>query len=160
MQIPSELVVVLISVLALWLFIISIFLIKTYSTYKKLTANISKKDFASALLDIKKQLKTIDDDLNDFRRALRDTNKSLKSYVQKVGFVRYNPFGNTGGDQSFCLCLLDQKDNGILITSLHARDHTRTYTKEIKAGKTADKSKLSKEEAQCLKNANKWSSKK
>lgn len=157
MELTNQILVGIFVLLGFWLLVISLLLLKAYSSYKKLTSNIDQKDFANILIDIKKQLKSIDTDLDDFRGALRETHKSLKTHIQKLGFLRYNPFGNTGGDQSYCLCLLDQQDNGILITSLHARDQTRTYTKEIRAGKPVDKSPLSKEEAQCLKNAKKWS---
>src|SRR3989338_8502730 len=33
--------------------------------------------------------------------------------IQKIGFMRFNPFEHTGGDQSFAIALLDREDNGI-----------------------------------------------
>jgi len=53
---------------------------------------------------------------------------------QKVGLVRYNPFDETGGNQSFALALLDAGANGWVLSSLHARTGTRVYAKAIKAG--------------------------
>ncbi len=160
MSIPPQVVIISLSLLAIWLTIITCLLIRAYQTYKRLTSGIDKKDFAQVLISLKKDIQSIEGDLDDFRDTLRDTNKALKTYIQKIGFIRYNPFGNTGGDQSFCLCLLDQQDNGILLTSLHARDQTRIYTKEIKNGHPKDKNPLSKEESECIKQAKKWSSKK
>ena len=54
---------------------------------------------------------------------------------QRVGLVRYNPFEETGGNQSFALALLDAGGNGWVLSSLHARSGTRVYAKEIKAGR-------------------------
>jgi hypothetical protein len=62
--------------------------------------------------------------------------------------VRFNPFPDTGGEQSFVISLLDGGGNGILLTSLHGRGVSRLYAKEIKAGKSDQK--LSREEAQTL----------
>ena len=56
--------------------------------------------------------------------------------VQKVGFLRFNPFHDTGGDNSFSVALLDQNNNGILISSLYTREGTRVYGKHIERGTT------------------------
>jgi hypothetical protein len=55
-----------------------------------------------------------------------------KFSVQKVGIVRYNPFKEVGGDQSFSVALLDGNDNGVVITSLYTREGNRVYGKPIK----------------------------
>ena len=72
---------------------------------------------------------------------------SLKPY--KIKLVRYNPFEELGGDQSFILCLLDNTNSGVIITSLHNRDSTRIYAKPIINGES-DNMALSKEETKAL----------
>ena len=54
---------------------------------------------------------------------------------QRVGLVRYNPFEETGGNQSFALALLDAAGDGWVLSSLHARSGTRVYAKGITAGR-------------------------
>lgn len=71
--------------------------------------------------------------------------------LTKVGMIRFNPFNDTGGDQSFCLAALDAHDNGFIISSIHARTGTRVYAKEIHDGKS--KHNLSDEESIALKRA-------
>ena len=53
---------------------------------------------------------------------------------QRVGLVRYNPFEETGGNQSFALALLDAAGDGWVLSSLHARSGTRVYAKAITGG--------------------------
>ncbi len=67
---------------------------------------------------------------------------------QKISVVRFNPFGDTGGDQSFVLAVLDAHDSGYVLTSIHGREGTRVYVKPIDYGKS--KYTLSKEEKQAL----------
>jgi hypothetical protein len=67
----------------------------------------------------------------------------------KINLIRYNPFEELGGDQSFILCLLDNTNSGVIITSLHNRDSTRVYAKSIKNGES-DNMALSKEETKAL----------
>lgn len=71
--------------------------------------------------------------------------------VQKVAFRRFNPFENTGGDQSFTLVLLDRDNNGVIVSSLYAREGVRVYGKEVDGGKA--KQLLSDEEQSLLQEA-------
>ena len=71
-----------------------------------------------------------------------------RTSVQKVGFSRFNPFQDTGGDNSFTLALLDKEDNGVIISSLYMREGTRLYAKQIERGVT--KHPLSDEEKRVL----------
>ncbi len=68
--------------------------------------------------------------------------------IQKAGIVRFNPFRDTGGDQSFVLALLDNNDSGFLLTSIHGREGTRVYIKAVEYG--ASKYPLSDEEKDAL----------
>jgi hypothetical protein len=70
---------------------------------------------------------------------------------QRVGLVRYNPFEETGGNQSFALALLDAAGDGWVLSSLHARSGTRVYAKGITAGRTD--AGLSDEETAAIKQA-------
>jgi hypothetical protein len=71
--------------------------------------------------------------------------------IQRVGLVRFNPFEDTGGNQSFALALLDQHGDGVVVSSLHARALTRVYGKAIANGKA--EAALSDEEAEALRQA-------
>lgn len=74
--------------------------------------------------------------------------RDLKLAFSRVGLVRFNPFEDTGGNQSFALALLDAHGDGFVVSSLHARNMTRIYAKAI-AGGTSETA-LSNEEAQAL----------
>lgn len=68
--------------------------------------------------------------------------------VQRVGLVRFNPFEDTGGNQSFALALTDGGGDGFVISSLHSRTGTRLYAKAVVAGRSD--SPLSAEEGEAL----------
>jgi hypothetical protein len=67
---------------------------------------------------------------------------------QRLGLVRYNPFEDTGGNQSFALALLDGRGDGFVVSSLHTRTATRVYGKAISKGKS--EGALSDEEQEAL----------
>jgi hypothetical protein len=84
-----------------------------------------------------------------FAKVLKQQALEGLGHIQRVQILRYNPYNDTGGDQSFSIVLLDGKLNGIILTSLHSRAGTRIYTKVITQGKSD--MDLSKEEREVLK---------
>jgi hypothetical protein len=73
-------------------------------------------------------------DLDDVAARTAILEVAQPKAFQRVGLVRYNPFEETGGNQSFALALLDAAGDGWILSSLHARTGTRVYAKAIKDG--------------------------
>lgn len=63
-----------------------------------------------------------------------DMDKTMKSNIQKVGLIRYNPFDEMGGNLCFALALLDGSDNGVVLNGIHSRTGSFTYAKPIEMG--------------------------
>lgn len=74
--------------------------------------------------------------LDAVSRELKELKEKNKLSIQKVGIIRFNPFREVGGDQSFSVAILDDNDNGVIITSHYTREGNRIYGKPIKAGKS------------------------
>jgi hypothetical protein len=68
--------------------------------------------------------------------------------LQHIGLVRFNPFEDTGSDQSFAIALLDDRRDGIVVSSLHGRANTRIFAKPVADGTSSHN--LSDEEAQAI----------
>lgn len=75
--------------------------------------------------------------------------KEGEFHIQKVGLLRFNPFKDTGGDQSFILTLVDKNDTGVIISGLHSRSGVRWYAKKVENGKALEH-ELSEEEKKAL----------
>lgn len=88
------------------------------------------------------------DALNALERELE---ASSRSALQKVGVIRFNPFQDSGGDQSFAIALLDQGGTGVVVSSLHGRAETRIFAKQVTNGRSTHA--LSDEEQQAIKTA-------
>jgi len=136
-------------IIFLWMFILSFLYYRQQQFFKEMTKDISKKDLGSILKSLAVAIKNNADNAAELRRHVQIIEKMDKRHLQKIGFIRYNPFSDTGGDQSFCLCLLDDLNNGIILTSLHSREQTRIYGKPVKQGKPFSY-ELSKEENEVL----------
>ncbi|HEY0072158.1 MAG TPA: DUF4446 family protein [Chloroflexia bacterium] len=97
------------------------------------------------------RLESVREQTEALRISVNALDASVAGSVQNVGLVRFNPFQETGGDQSFALALLDKRGDGIVMSSLHTRTSTRFYARPIKGG--AANSALSEEEAQAVQQA-------
>lgn len=85
------------------------------------------------------------------KKDIRVIYHTLESAFQKVGLVRYDAFPQMGGKLSFSLALLNEKDNGFIINSVHGTDGCYTYSKEITGGQCDIA--LGKEEQEALNKA-------
>lgn len=108
-------------------------------------------DLRELAMKHKKTLQTHNKNLVELGQILEELVENNRRNIQKIGMVRFNPFAETGGNMSFSLALLDGKNNGIVISSLHSREATRIYTKSIENGQS--KSQLTEEEKQAIEKA-------
>ena len=88
------------------------------------------------------------DALNALERELET---AARRALQRVGVVRFNPFQDSGGDQSFAIALLDQGGSGVVVSSLHGRAETRIFAKQVTNGRSTHS--LSDEEQQAIRAA-------
>jgi hypothetical protein len=127
-------------VILIWLGILTVWFWKSNTFIKKLFPQ-DQGTFKDKLEEVLKEF-----------TGLEDFKKSSLDHVQKVSLKRYNPYQDTGGDQSFSVAMLDGHGDGLIISSLHSRAGTRVFAKPIKAGKE-DKVQLSEEESLVVKQA-------
>jgi len=141
-------------IFALWLVIITVLLVRMLLHYRRLTADVSKKDLISSLNQLISVSERNSEDLKNLNEKLNKETEENKRHFQRLGFKRYNPFTDTGGDQSFSFVLIDDFGDGIMISSLHSRENTRLYAKKIDGGKVVGQV-LSSEEQEVIKQAQK-----
>lgn len=148
----QETALILTSVVLLVFFIWNIYLSYNLNKIKKRTrsffANSEAKDLEEIIY---KQIKKTNETDYALKKIIADNKKiknNLLKCVQKVGVVRFNPFGDVGGNQSFVIALLDNFLNGVIIQSLYSRDGVKIYSKEIKKGKS--EYALGKEEEEAI----------
>jgi Protein of unknown function (DUF4446) len=84
-------------------------------------------------------------------RPVANAIRRTGSAISHVGLARFDAFEDTGGGQSFALALIDDEGDGVILTSLHSRQTTRVFIKDIRGG-VAD-APLSGEEERALREA-------
>ena len=120
-----------VGVIGIWCTVLTVFIAQEKQILKELGKGVTKKDLLSILRQISDSLSVASQKIETNQQTIKQIQHASQTHFQKSGFVRFNPFSDTGGDQSFSFCLLDQQNNGIVITSLHSRNTTRLYAKQV-----------------------------
>jgi len=154
MLLNSELNLLIFLLIFTWLAGLTFLEIRFRRSFKKITEGVSDKDLKTLLEEVLKRIQLGQKESQKIFAEIERIEKENPLHLQKVGLVRYNPFSDTGGDQSFVLAILDGKDDGIVITSLHSREQTRIFTKPVEKGKEAG-FEFSKEEIEAIVRAKK-----
>lgn len=111
------------------------------------------KDLESTILSQMKHFKKLDAETKELYDICEKIHTLAGKALYKVGYIRFNPFKDVGGNQSFAVALLDGKGSGIVISSLFTREGTRVYSKPIIAGQAVARYPFTEEEKQAIASA-------
>ncbi|ABR50854.1 conserved hypothetical protein [Alkaliphilus metalliredigens QYMF] len=119
--------------------------------YKRLVKGTDGKNIESVLMQHIEKVEEAQVEVEKVHKRLDIINNRMSFCIQKVGMVRYNAFADMGSDLSYSYALLDENNNGMIITGIYGRSETVTYAKPVKDGKS--NYSLSVEELQALQRA-------
>ena len=117
-----------------WITYLQITVKSIISKNKRLFSEVKSGDVVSILNETLKELDSLNKKYADLEKKHKLTSKIANSGFYKIGLLRFNPFNDTGGDQSFSLTLLNTENDGFVVTSIHGRDGDRIYAKPISGG--------------------------
>ncbi len=123
-------------ILFVWIILLQISLSKVKKNQKAFFEGKDAKNLEQVLLDSKNKITAIEGDVKDLYEITGKINGLASRGLHKTGMVRFNPFRDIGGDQSFSVALLDGEDNGVVISSLYSRDGVRVYAKSLLKGQS------------------------
>ncbi|MCX7694532.1 MAG: DUF4446 family protein [Caloramator sp.] len=119
--------------------------------YRKLMKGNNNKNLEELIMQYTDNIDKALEEVNKNTELYNDVNLRLKKCIQKVGIVRYRAFDDVGSDLSFSVALLDENNDGLVLTGLFGRSECTTFAKPIENG--ISKYDLSDEEKQALEQA-------
>ena len=121
---------------------------RVYRRYHHLVADFEEKNLDFMLVELRKKLGFIEQNLVEMESQNKFLESSLATAIRHVGVVRYNAFPEVGSDLSFSIALLDKAANGVVITSIYGREESRVFAKPILAKSSSYR--LTDEEKQAI----------
>lgn len=121
--------------------------------YNKFMNGLSNASIEDVLGDCINKVNGVAEKNKEIEYKLNTVERDMYYCVQKVGVIRYNAFDNVGSDLSYSIALLNNNDDGLVISSLYSRESSSTYAKPIIGGKS--RYALSAEEIKAIDTAKK-----
>lgn len=119
--------------------------------YEKFMRGKNAENLADAIEENFSQMERLDISHQKTQLKVEEALHSITTTFHKLGIVKYDAFKEMGGNLSFALCLLDDNNTGFILNTMHGRDSSYTYIKEIIKGEAY--STLGEEEKEALEKA-------
>ena len=123
-------------------------LFKSYDNFMTGRSAINLEDI---IILLRKDIRSLKNENKLNREAIRELNKIQRECYQKIGILKYDAFDGMGGKLSFALCILNYRNSGYIINSIHSREVTFNYIRIVENGQTEQV--LSREEKIVLEQA-------
>ena len=137
------------------LLILIVILFKSISNvekrYRKFMRGSNNKNIEELVLGYLDKIDEVKKDSEDIREMYSDIDKRVRNCVQKISMMRYRAFEDVGSDLSFSVALLDDSNDGIILTGIYGRNESTTYAKPVDKG--ISRYDLSEEEEEVLNDA-------
>ena len=143
---------ILLAIIIIWLALLNIYLFLTVRGFKRITHGAKDLNLEQILDQLLSKIDLSEKRISQLTEEVAKLEMANRLNIQKHALIRFNPFEDTGGDQSFVAAFLDGENNGIVISSLHTRSGTRVYAKSVTTGKAASH-EFSKEEKEVVEKA-------
>lgn len=139
----SELQAVLITLISLaaLLFISNIWLWmrvgRMNRRYKAVMNGIQVENVEELLVTIQHELTGLKEHDGKQKKQIEMILQRLQTMKSHLGFVRYNAFAQQGSELSFSLAILDEEQDGIVLTGIHSREDSHLYAKPVEKGQSS-----------------------
>lgn len=143
----------IISIFAVIVLILIGWLIKTELRLKKLLRGKKAGDLESIITNLVATAAMLEKNDAKIENEIGHIESRLKRSIQGVETIRFNPFKDSGGNHSFATALISEEGDGVVISSLYARDRVNIFAKPIK--KHGSDFELTAEEKEALTRAKK-----
>lgn len=107
---------------------------KLEKKYKRLMRGVNNANLEEALVEYIDMVEKSNNISEEIKGKLDDVNSRIDNCVQKVSTVRYKAFDDVGSDLSFSIAILNNNNNGVIITGIYGRNESTTYAKPIDKG--------------------------
>jgi len=121
------------------------------SRWKEMLQAPSGESLETLLLASLRDRKKIESQVADLEQRVRHLEERLVVSKRHLGLVRYDAFGDVGGNQSFALAVYDDMGNGAVLNSIIGRAECRVYCKPLVNGRS--ERDLSQEEQRAIREA-------
>lgn len=139
---------ILFYILSIVIIILLVWIMHLENRLKKVFQGTKAKDLEDVMVELNDKIVYLKKDQDEISKHLKIVDGRLDKSIRQVETIRFNPFIDAGSNQSFAISFLNDEGDGVVISSLYARDRMSIFAKPIENGKS--KFELSNEEKEVL----------
>ncbi len=128
-----------------------IWVIVTEKRLKRFFLGKKAKDLEDTIIILEQEINKLNRAKDNTEKEIISINTKLKKSIRGLETIRFNPFPDQGSNQSFAIGMLNEENNGLVISSLYSRERMSIFAKPIKNGKS--EYELTSEEKDALEKA-------
>ncbi len=126
-------------------------IIKTERRLKRFFLGKKAKDLEDTITALEQNLADLSQAKDKIEKEIAVINTKLQKSIRGLEVIRFNPFPDQGGNQSFAIGMLDENGDGLVLSSLYSRERMSVFAKPVKNNKS--EFELSDEEKEVLEKA-------
>ena len=130
------------------IFVGAFWIISTEKRLKRFFIGKKAKDLEDTIIELEKEIAKLNIAKEKIEEKLLVISNKTKQSIRGLETIRFNPFSDQGSNQSFAIAMLNEDGDGVVLSSLYARDRMSVFAKPIKNNKS--EYELSKEEKEVL----------
>ncbi len=139
---------IILGLLVLSIAVLGFFVFRANARIDRLLQGKDAKSLEDTFGYLIEEVKRMNQNQDITEKALHNFNARLRKSLSGVKTIRFNPFPEQGGNQSFVIALVNEDGDGVILSSLYTREKTSIFAKPIKSGKS--ELALTEEEKQAL----------
>lgn len=125
---------ILIIILSFFVIILFVWNIQTEKRLKTFWRGKSGASLENTMTSLIKDIETLENKESELKERVVILEDKIKQSIRGTDLIRFNPFKDAGSNQSFAVAFVNEEDDGVVFSSLYARDRMSVFAKEIKSG--------------------------
>lgn len=127
---------VLVLILLIRSFMLSSKLKRLRKSYTQFMQGTGVEELENVIINLKQRLDAQEEGHSKLKQSVQSIGETLKNKKGNIGIHRYNAFAERGSDLSFSIAVVNDGEDGMVLSGIHGREQTFVYAKPVKDGKS------------------------
>ena len=111
-------------------------MITTERRLKRFFLGKKAKDLEDTIAALENNINKLENAAGKMQSEITTLNGKIKKSIRGLETIRFNPFPDQGGNQSFAIGMLDEEGDGLVLSSMYGRERMSVFAKPVKNKKS------------------------
>lgn len=125
---------IILGLLILAIVVLAFFVFRATTRINRLLQGKDAQNLEDTFAYLIEEVKRMNENQIITERTLHNFNARIRKSLTGLKTIRFNPFPDQGGNQSFAIAFLNEEGDGLVISSLYSREKMSVFAKPIKKG--------------------------